>query len=554
MYFFDWFRSFLPLHNPIGFGAGDLVLLVLAVLLVLFAYLRRMLEPHLRKLAVHTRWSIAALAALPVVLRLALLPRFPAPTPAGADDFSYLLLADTLLHFRLANPAHSFQQFFEAVFILQDPTYSSIYPLGQGLVLAIGRACFGHYWAGVLLAAAALSAGCYWMLRGWTTPGWALLGGALAALQFGPLNRWTNLYWGGGVSAAAGCLIFGALPRLRQEPSTRNAALLGAGLGLQLLTRPFEFLVAAVCVALFLAPDIRKVAKALPLVAVTLLPAVSLTLAHNRAVTGNWTDLPYVLSRYQYGVPTTFTLQPNPVPHRQLTPEQQLDYRAQSLAHDESGGYWNRLWERLPSYRFFFFPALLLALPWFFLPGGTGDWPAPNAYRLWAAAALTLAILAENFYPYFYPHYVAVFTCLFMLVTVTALSRCGPDAARALAYLAIAHFVFWYGLHCGNETMLLTAGRYDTGDYIGYGDPEGRIQIGQQLEQIPGRKLVFVRYGPGHMFHEWIHNAADIDSADVVWAADLGGPENESLVAYYPSRSVWLAEPDAKPPRLIQYQ
>ncbi len=41
---------------------------------------------------------------------------------------------------------------------------------------------------------------------------WALLGGALAVMEFGPLNQWTNNYWGGSLSAAAGCLVFGALP------------------------------------------------------------------------------------------------------------------------------------------------------------------------------------------------------------------------------------------------------------------------------------------------------------------------------------------------------
>jgi uncharacterized protein (DUF2252 family) len=99
----------------------------------------------------------------------------------------------------------------------------------------------------------------------------------------------------------------------------------------------------------------------------------------------------------------------------------------------------------------------------------------------------------------------------------------------------------------------MTAGRFDTGDFINYGDPEGRIRIDDELASTAGRKLVFVRYGPQHMFHEWIHNAADIDRADVVWAADLGHVENEKLRAYYPSRSAWLVEPDAKPPRLIPY-
>ena len=49
------------------------------------------------------------------------------------------------------------------------------------------------------------------MLRGWATPGWALVGGLLAVCEFGPLNMWMNCYWGGAVSASAGCLVFGRI-------------------------------------------------------------------------------------------------------------------------------------------------------------------------------------------------------------------------------------------------------------------------------------------------------------------------------------------------------
>jgi len=77
--------------------------------------------------------------------------------------------------------------------------------------------------------------------------------------------------------------------------------------------------------------------------------------------------------------------------------------------------------------------------------------------------------------------------------------------------------------------------------------------VEQKLAQAPGQKVVFVRYSAFHRFEEWIHNAADIDSAQTVWANDLGTEENEKLIHYYPQRSAWLLEPDARPPALTPY-
>jgi len=96
--------------------------------------------------------------------------------------------------------------------------------------------------------------------------------------------------------------------------------------------------------------------------------------------------------------------------------------------------------------------------------------------------------------------------------------------------------------------------RFENWDFINFGDPEGRVAINRQLEKLPGSKLVFVRYGAGHGFHEWIHNDADIDQSKVIWVADLGEETNRELLKYYGGRTTLLVEPDAKPPRLTPYR
>jgi hypothetical protein len=462
-------------------------------------------------------------------------------------------VADTLRHFRLANPEHPMRRFFESVFTLQEPSYSSIYPIGPGLAMAAGWMLFGHPWAGVVLSVAAFAALCYWMLRAWTTPGWALAGGLLAAMEFGPLRYWMNTYWGGAVSAAAGCLIFGALPRVRQSGRTRDALLLGAGFGFEWLSRPFETVLLAPCVALFCLPDLRRMWRPLSVAALAALPALALTLAQNRQVTGSWTTMPYQLSRYQYGVPTTFTTQAIPLPHHDLSPQQRLDYDAQAAVHgaapETAGAFLARLASRARFYRFFFFAPLYLALPMFL--------PALREWRLlWVGLTLAVTSLGTNFYPYFYPHYIAACTCLLVLAGVAALermSRCkaGAALARAIVMLCSAHFLFWYGVHASGAAPALAS--YDTWDFVNHGDPEGRIAVNRRLAETPGRHLVFVRYWPAHQFDEWVQNEADIDRARVVWALDLGAAENTKLRKYYADRTVWLLEPDAKPPRLSRY-
>ena len=556
-------------QNPLGLEAGDLLLLGIAALLVIAGlFWRSPLEAYARRLSERAGWSMLFFFLLPIALRLALLANHPAPAPEVYDEFGHLLMADTLRHFRLANPPHALPQFFETFFVLQEPTYSSIYPLGPGLVLAIGWTLFGTPWAGVLLGVGAFCALCYWMLRGWTTPGWAFAGGLLAVIEFGPLNQWTNGYWGGGVAAAAGCLVFGSLPRLRRAPRTRDAALLGVGLGMHVLTRPFESLFLVAGVALYFAPllrrraELRPLLKVLPEMVMVLAPFLGLMSLQNKAVTGSWTTLPEALSQYQYGVPASLTFQPHATPHRELTPQQEMDYRMQRGFRGEKpetpATYFQRLEYRVRYYRFFFLAPLYVALVAFLFR-------LREARFLWVASVGALFALGTNFFPAFQPHYVAGIACLFVLMAVTGLDTlgrwqirgqaAGREAMLLVAGLCAAHFLFWYGLHLADRWEVSAALRpYETWDAINHTNPERRIYVSRKLAQIPGKLLVFVRYLPRHIFQdEWVYNAAAIDGARVVFARDLGTEANEQLRQYFPDRTVWLLEPDYPVPQVTRF-
>lgn len=559
----------MPPDSAVGFAPADWVLAFAAGVFLLAAFAwRPAIQLQFELLAQRTRTCMCLLFALPIVLRLLLLPNHPVPTPDIYDEFSHLLVADTLLHGRLANPPHALHQFFETFFVLQEPTYSSIYPLGLGLVLALGRLLSGVAWTGILLASGALCAGCYWMLRAWVAPGWALFGGIIAILEFGPLCQWTNSYWGGSLAATGGCLVFGALPRLRLHPRRRDALLLGLGFGMHVLTRQFESALLLLAVALFFVPVLLqrqergKTLAVLVFSLLSLVPVGLLILLQNKAVTHQWTVLPEQLSQYQYGVPTSLTFEANPTPHVPLTPQQALDYKAQALTHgsaaDSPTRFFLRLEYRVRYYRFFFLPPLYLALIAFLFA------LRRDRRLLWVAATLAIFAFGTNLFPYLLVHYLAAVTCLFVLVSVAGLQQIsrlrirgaavGVEMVQVLIVLCLAEFSAWYGMHLFENPGVYPILKYETWDSINHRNPQRRIAVRHDLDAIAGQLLVFVRYSPHHIYqNEWVWNEADIDGSRIVYARDLGAEENEKLIQYFPNRKVLVLDPDSYTPQLFPY-
>jgi hypothetical protein len=174
------------------------------------------------------------------------------PNPLVHDEFSNLLAADTFAHGRLTNPTHPLWVHFESMHIIQQPTYASKYPPGQGLIMAAGQVIAGHPIVGVWISTALASAALCWMLFAWLPPRWAILGSLVAALHPSILIQWGQSYWGGAVAMMGGALVFGAMRRIMRRPRVRDATLLGVGLAVLTNSRPYEGLVASLPVAVVL--------------------------------------------------------------------------------------------------------------------------------------------------------------------------------------------------------------------------------------------------------------------------------------------------------------
>ena len=527
------------------------------------------IERSLAPIARHRLLSVLVVGILALALRLAVLPALPIPQPVIHDEFGYLLAANTFAHGRLTNPTHPMWVHFESFNILQEPTYQCITPPAQGLVLALGKVLFGHPFWGVWLSAGLMCAAITWMLQGWVTLEWALIGGVLAILRYGVLTYWADSYWGGAVGAIGGAIVLGALPRIKREPHVRHAVVLALGLTLLANNRPYDGFVFSLPTLLVLliwifkreSPPCRALLRqfAIPFTVVLALAAVGTTYYFWR-VTGNPFRMPYQIERETYAVAPYLLWQPlRPEPAYHHVVMRNMYVGEELVGYQTGRTIAGQMMKAYFAWRFYLGP--LLTFPFvalaFVLPYGF-SWKHISAnvrFLLITLAVFALGCAFESFYVG--AHYSSPVTGLMLGLFVLALQVLRNSGERgvflARAAVACALTVFALRVFAGPLHIPLT-NALGTGLYERGPTSFGRSEVEQRLNRFPGKQLVIVRYAPTHEpFEEWVYNDADIDGAKIVWAREMDPAENQRLLAYFKDRTTWLLEADRKPPALSPY-
>ncbi len=410
----------------------------------------------------------------------------------------------------------------------------------------------------------------YWALLAWLPGQWAFTGTlVMVAVEFGVLSYWMNSYWGGCVPAIGGALVLGGLVRLRDRKRASFCLVTAAGLIILLNSRPLEgiFLGLLVLGALLYWTLVSKqislgtlVGRIAPVLALSGVLAVVFAGYYNSRVTGKMFEFPYLLYRSKYGLPQGFFWQKPVILSTSIPADIRAEYEDQLRQHERrrsfkalleaTAGKLRRFWE--------FYVGIPLTLALLFLPF---IWHTPSMRLALCALVLILGVDNLLFFAYF-PHYSAAVTVLIVLVIIECLRQMrssGPAGlflARALPAVCIACLltaVFGRLLEPALHSQLSGIKKLWASEFA---HDTARERFVPALEQQRGRQLVFVRYQPsdGRKEFEWIYNRADIEDAKIIWIRGSSDPKADlPVINRFSGRKLWLAEPDANPPRVTPY-
>ncbi len=490
------------------------------------------------------------------------------PVPSMHDDFGNLLVATTLLEGRLSNPVPSAWQSMETFHVVLQPTYATKFPIGLGVLLAAGKLLTGSFAAGLWLSAGFACSAISWMILSHFPRRWGFVAGLFTATHPCWQNGWSQEFTNGWLAVSGVALVFGGLLRIRRTyrsipcNGTRTfdsnlTAIVGVGCVLTLFSRPFEGGLICGLLGLYFVRGLiarrltlsRQFWRAAIPGAAVLASGICLQLVINRSITGNYFQLPYQLHESQYGVAPVLIWQKPHEPslgHRFI--EQVKFHRGWSMEEYQKAssfrGYLALLQTRV-GYCINHWGRILSLAPVFLLALG-----AERRRLIGLIGILLLAILVINCIPWAMPQYVSP------LIPVVLFVACAVGRGfiqRLVTYLSwreyrlrIEAVILGCVILCQCCSTCSTA--YDRSHFRAGWEKtvaDRREAILHELERLPGKDLVLVKYEPNHNVHfEWVFNDANLDRSAVIWARWGTVEMNETVLKSYTGRENWLLEFD----------
>ncbi len=489
--------------------------------------------------------------------RLAVLRWVPPPEPKIADEFSFVLGAQTFALGRLTNPVPAFWQHFESLHINMVPSYQTMYQPAPSLFLALGIVTGGNPWWGVWLSCGLMCAAICWALQPLIRPRYALLAGLYCALKYGMFTNTGDSYWGGSVAALGAALALGAFIRLVRSRRPAYIPVLVIGIALLANSRPFEGFLFTIPLAVAFVYWIYRTRLFVRVLVPTtaLLAVLALAMAYyNYRSTGSVRTMPYVANFEQYHFVQPFLgmkeLPEPPYRHYQMARlYEKWEGEPGKLATTTSGIEF--LTENKFNYYYteHFAPLIILAM-------------VGLCYALWSRRHLLLVatllfVVLGLFVVVWWPlsSYPAP-----LLVSFYGLAFLGLRYVRALRLRRRRFGLYWSRalvVVLALMSLLWWHDRFQDGKRSRWWYPAEfnieRQRIIHQLEREGGRHLLIVKYSQFHeSYQEWVYNPPDLEHARVLFARSMGNREDCRLVNYYAPRKIWFLYPDGFPwPQLI---
>ncbi|MBN8721689.1 MAG: hypothetical protein J0M03_02070 [Acidobacteria bacterium] len=535
---------------------GSIVLAIIALLLPLKNHHLRLLERGFNKIARQRRLAICLVGLLAFTGNLLIAYKYSFPIPVVQDEFSYLLAADTFAQGRITNPVHPMWIHFETFYVLQQPTYMSIYPPGQGFILAVGQILTGLPIVGVWLSVALMCSALCWMLQAWMPPRWALLGSLLVLLKIGLFSYWSQSFWGGAFSALGGCLVLGAFRYTLKKPNIKNSFLLGLGLLILANTRPYEGLLISLP-AMFLllfwllrnnkfSFDIKLKQVFLPL-AISALFIVVVIGYYNFSITGKVLQMPYLLYQQIYAtVPNSLWSKPRLDVKYNHEIFRHMYYKSYINLYNSNLGLSNFF--NLTIYKLSNLSIFFLGIPFSFFISAL-PLLIKNYWVRFSLLTLLLLLIGIVQILYNFPHYAAPSLCLiyFLLLQCMRKLYLWKRRSNPLGKLLVWSVPIYLIL----LTILPISLKLDPflyNDRPSWDVPRTvfppwttlREKLISQLNQTE-KHLILVVYSAEHESEiQWVNNEANIDNSKVVWAYSMGDEKDCELIKYFVDRKIWL--------------